>query len=81
MYGNSVLTDEVLRSVEKELTSYVTGEKLEIFAQPLPLGENDARNLDMSNPSDYAFAFEVGLKPDFSIADLKNPILPDIRLK
>ncbi|HLY69038.1 MAG TPA: trigger factor [Puia sp.] len=70
MYGNSVFTDEVLRSVEKELTTYVTNEKLEIFAQPLPLGENDARNIDMSNPSDYAFAFEVGLKPAFNIVDL-----------
>jgi trigger factor len=70
MYGNSVFTDEVLRSVEKELTTYVTNEKLEIFAQPLPLGENDARNIDMTNPSEYAFAFEVGLKPGFSIADL-----------
>ncbi|HEX4372592.1 MAG TPA: trigger factor [Puia sp.] len=70
MYGNSVFTDEVLRSVEKELTTYVTNEKLEIFAQPLPLGENDASNIDMSNPSEYAFAFEVGLKPGFSIADL-----------
>src|ERR1700689_5477262 len=51
MYGSSVFTDEVLRSVEKELTTYVTKEKLEIFAQPLQLPENDARNLDMSNPS------------------------------
>jgi trigger factor len=72
MYGSSVFTDEVLRSVEKELTTYVTKEKLEIFAQPLPLPENDARNLDMSNPSEYAFAFEVGLKPEFDIADLKK---------
>ncbi len=72
MYGNSVFTDEVLRSVEKELTTYVTNEKLEIFAQPLPLAENDARNLDMSNPSEYAFTFEVGLKPEFNIADLRK---------
>ncbi|HSZ86789.1 MAG TPA: trigger factor [Puia sp.] len=72
MYGNSVFTDEVLRSVEKELTTYVTNEKLEIFAQPLPLGENDARNIDMSNPTEYAFAFEVGLKPGFNIADLSK---------
>src|ERR1700754_961300 len=43
MYGNSVFTDEVLRTVEKELTSYMSTEKLEIFAQPLPLPENDAR--------------------------------------
>lgn len=70
MHGQSVFTDEVLKSVEKELTNYVNTEKLEIFAQPLPLDENDARRIDMNNPSEYAFAFEVGLKPEFSIANL-----------
>jgi trigger factor len=72
MYGNSVFADEVLRSVEKELTTYMQNEKLEIFAQPLPLPENDARQIDMSKPAEYAFAFEVGLKPEFAIADLPN---------
>jgi trigger factor len=70
MYGNSVFTDEVLRTVEKELTTYMSNEKLEIFAQPLPLPENDARQIDMGNPADYSFAFEVGLKPAFNLADL-----------
>jgi trigger factor len=70
MHGQSVFTDEVLKTVEKELTNYVTSEKLEIFAQPLPMDENDARRIDMNNPSEYAFAFEVGLKPEFSLANL-----------
>jgi trigger factor len=70
MYGNSVFTDEVLRTVEKELTNYMSTEKLEIFAQPLPLPENDARQIDMSKPDDYSFAFEVGLKPPFELANL-----------
>lgn len=70
MYGNSVFTDEVLRTVEKELNSYMQNEKLDIFAQPLPL-DSDARQLDMNNPSDYAFAFEIGLKPAIDI-DVKN---------
>ncbi|MDR3716883.1 MAG: trigger factor [Puia sp.] len=70
MYGNSVLTDEVLRTVEKELTGYMTAEKLEIFAQPLPLPENDARNIDANKPEDYSFAFEVGLKPEFKLPEL-----------
>src|SRR6516164_4366403 len=50
MYGSSVFADEVLRSVEKELTNYMQNEKLQIFAQPLPLPENDARQIDMSQP-------------------------------
>lgn len=70
MHGQSVFTDEVLRAVEKELSNYMVNEKIDIFAQPLPLDESDARKIDMNNPAEYAFAFEVGLKPDFAIADL-----------
>lgn len=66
MYGQGVFTDEILRTVEKELTTYLDTEKLDLFAQPLPL-ENDARMLDMNNPGDYAFAFEIGLKPAINI--------------
>ena len=72
MYGNSVFADEVLRSVEKELTNYMANEKLDIFAQPLPLPENDARQIDMNKPEEYSFAFEVGLKPSFELADLSK---------
>lgn len=70
MHGQSVFTDEVLRTVEKSLTDYMQEEKLEIFAQPLPMSDNDVRQLDMNKPADYTFAFEVGLKPDFAVADL-----------
>ncbi len=66
MYGQSVFTEEILRTVEKELNNYLGNEQLEIFAQPLPL-EVDSRMLDINNPSDYAFAFEIGLKPDIDI--------------
>lgn len=70
MHGSSVFTDEVLRTVEKELTKYIQEEKPDIIGQPLPLNL-DARQLDMNNPSDYAFAFEIGLKPAINI-NLKN---------
>ncbi len=63
MYGSSVFTDEVLKSVEKKLTDYMSSEQLDIFAQPLPLPENDTRQINMGQPEDYSFAFEVGLKP------------------
>ncbi|TAF53131.1 MAG: trigger factor [Sphingobacteriia bacterium] len=66
MYGQSVFTDQVLRTVETELNKYMDQEKLDIFAQPLPL-DNDARALDMNNPADYVFAFEIGLKPAVSV--------------
>jgi trigger factor len=72
MYGNSVFTDEVLKTVEKKLTDYMSTEQLEIFAQPLPLPENDASKINFVQPDDYSFAFEVGLKPAFTLPDLSS---------
>jgi len=72
MYGNSVFTDEVLKTVEKKLTDYMSAEQLEIFAQPLPLPENDASKINFVQPDDYSFAFEVGLKPAFTLPDLSS---------
>ncbi|MFZ1858121.1 MAG: trigger factor [Chitinophagaceae bacterium] len=69
MYGPSLFTDEVLKTVDRELIGYLQNDKLDIFAQPLPL-ESDFKQLDVNNPSDYSFEFEVGMKPDFTLPDL-----------
>ena len=69
MYGPSLFTDEVLRSVDRELIGYLQNDKLDIFAQPLPL-ETDIRQLDVNNPADYTFHFEIGMKPEFQLSDL-----------
>jgi trigger factor len=66
MYGQGVFSEEILRKVEAELNAYLNKELIDIFAQPLPL-ENDAAKLDMNNPVDYTFSFEIGLKPAFEI--------------
>ena len=72
MYGQSVFSDEILKKVESELNQYLTNEKVEIFAQPLPLDAQIA-NLDVNTPGNYEFSFEIGLKPDFklNIKDIK----------
>jgi len=66
MYGQSVFSDEVLKKVEAELNQYISNEKLEIFAQPLPM-DTQLLPLDVNAPTNYDFAFEVGLKPAFSL--------------
>lgn len=71
MYGSSLFTDEVLKSVDRELIGYLQNDKLDIFAQPLPL-ETDFKQLDVNNPVDYTFEFEVGMKPDFKLPDLSK---------
>ncbi|MBS1510735.1 MAG: trigger factor [Bacteroidetes bacterium] len=71
MYGSSIFTDEVLKTVEKELYNYLSAEKPEIFAQPLPL-PSDVNQLDINNPGEYEFGFEMGLKPDYTLADVSK---------
>ena len=71
MYGSSLFTDEVLRTVDRELIKFLETEKLDIFAQPLPL-EMDIRQIDMNKPDDYTFHFEVGMKPEFTLAELSK---------
>ena len=69
MYGPSLFTDEVLKSVDRELIGYLETDKLDIFAQPLPL-ESDFTQLDVNKPADYTFNFEIGMKPEFQLSDL-----------
>lgn len=71
MYGQSIFNEEVVRAAGKKLEDYMKEEKLAIFAQPMILPDPHTR-LDMSNPADIDFSFEVGLKPDFEITPVKN---------
>lgn len=66
MYGQGLFTEEVIRNIEKSLNDYLVNEKLDIFAQPLPLPNADFKP-DMNAPADYSFDFEIGLKPAFDI--------------
>ncbi len=69
MYGAGIFSDEVLRTIEKELYTYLDTEKPNIFAQPLPL-EGEISKLDINNPSDFDFSFEIGLKSDVTLPNL-----------
>jgi trigger factor len=69
MYGSSLFTDEVLKVVDREVFKYIQDEKLDIFAQPLPV-EMNLSQLDVNHPNNYTFTFEVGMKPEFSLPDL-----------
>ena len=71
MYGPGIFNDEVLRTIEKELYTYIDKERPDIFAQPLPM-ENEMQKLDMNAPGDFDFAFEIGLKPAYSLPDLSK---------
>ncbi len=80
MYGPSIYTDEVLKTVEKQLYTYLDTEKPEIFAQPLAM-DADIRKLDLNNPAEYEFGFEIGLKPSFEIPSIESAPLTFHKVK
>jgi trigger factor len=79
MYGQGIFTEEVIRNIEKGLNDYLVAEKLDIFAQPLPLANADFKP-SMDSPVDYSFDFEIGLKPGFEI-NLDKVNAPYYRVK
>ncbi|HEY0298895.1 MAG TPA: trigger factor, partial [Arachidicoccus sp.] len=66
MYGAGIFNEEVIKNVDAEINKYIKESKLEILAQPIPLA-NEPINLDVNNPQDYSFEFEIGLQPAVNI--------------
>ena len=75
MYGQSIFTDEVLRAAGTRIEEYLKEEQLQIFAQPMAMTEDAPKGLDMNNPADVDFSFEIGLKPEISIPELSKTSL------
>ena len=69
MYGNSILFEEVIDLVNKNLTEYVKENNLNVVGDPLPADDN--AKLDFVNDEQLDFKFELGLSTDFTI-DLSN---------
>jgi len=71
MYGPSIFGDEVFRTAGRQLEDYLQNEKVAIFAQPMIVPGTNF-NLDMNNPTEVDFSFEIGVKPEFEIPAIKN---------
>lgn len=74
MYGQSVFNEEIIRTASQQLEDYLKNEKLAIFAKPMLVADAAPQQLDMNAPSDVDFAFEIGIKPEFSIPAIDNKV-------
>ncbi|MDI9319999.1 MAG: trigger factor [Phycisphaerales bacterium] len=72
MYGQSVFHEEIIRTASQQLEDYLKNEKLAIFAQPMLIPDSPRQVMDMNAPTDVDFAFEIGIKPEFSIPAIDN---------
>lgn len=66
MYGNSILLEELNKTVSDALNKKIEDEKLNILGRPLPK-ENSNMNFDINNPADFTFEYEIGLTPEVQI--------------
>ncbi len=75
MYGNSILLDELNKSVSEALNKHIENEKLNMLGRPLPK-PNESVNIDINNLSDFTFEYEIGLAPEVKVSSLnKNTVI------
>ena len=66
MYGEKIITDEVMKTAEKEMKTYLEKEQLNTFSNPLPVSTTFEK-VDINQLKEYEFVFEVGLRPEIKI--------------
>lgn len=69
MYGNAILMEELNKSLTDAINQHIQDEKLEILGKPLPK-ETEQQHIDINEPADLHFEYEVGLVPKFELPDL-----------
>lgn len=79
MYGNAILLEELNKTVTEAINQHIQNENLEILGRPLPKNEQQL-NIDINEPADLTFEYEIGLVPQFSLPDLAKSTIEKIRI-
>lgn len=66
MYGNSILLEELNKSVSEALNKHIEEEKINMLGRPLPLPSEDIQ-IDINSPADFTFEYEIGLAPEVKV--------------
>jgi len=75
MYGTAVKVDEINKMVSENIHKYLTGEKIEILGDPLPIIDQNEK-IDFENSDELTFSFELGLAPVFELDLSKENKVP-----
>lgn len=65
-YGKGVLAEELNKAVNESLHNFITSNNINILGNPLPKEDEEVKG-DFENPSDFEFAYEIGLSPEFDL--------------
>ena len=67
MYGNSILVDSINELLGKELDAWFERENLEYLGEPMLVEGHQPLDVNILEPADYSFTFDVGLKPTIDV--------------
>ena len=68
MYGKSILAEVINQTLQDKLFGYLDEQNINYLGQPLANeDENHVLNLDVNQPKDYVFSFDVGIAPELDI--------------
>lgn len=65
-YGKGVLAEELNKAVNQSLHEFITSNNLNVLGNPLPKEDEEVKG-DFDNPSDFEFAYEIGISPEFEL--------------
>jgi|TARA_Y100000031_G_C8245447_1_gene397827 trigger factor len=80
MYGNSVMVDEVNKSLSEGLNNYIIDNKINIIGNPIPNAEKTTK-IDFAKQKDFDFYFDIGIAPELSIKLSKEIKVPYYTIK
>jgi trigger factor len=66
-YGKAILAEELNKVVNESLNNFITTNKLNVLGNPLPKQDEEVKG-DFTNPSEFEFAYEIGLAPSFEVS-------------
>ncbi|MQY78879.1 MAG: trigger factor [Bacteroidetes bacterium] len=66
MYGKAVLIEEINKIISESISKYLIDKDLKILGEPLP-SDKEQKTIDWDNQTDFEFAFDLGLAPEFDM--------------
>lgn len=78
-YGKAILAEELNQLVNRSLYEFIEANNLNILGNPLPKEDEDVKG-DFENPSDFEFAYEIGLSPEIAL-DLSKAKYDYLKIK
>jgi trigger factor len=66
-YGKAVLAEELNKAVNESLHNFITSNNINVLGNPLPKEDEEVKG-DFENPTDFEFAYEIGISPEFKLS-------------